>query len=260
MIKVRITDVKPSASRHILTVLHIWQFCVWELTACVPVSKIKQYSCKRKGMICVLNSFPDFMQQWKFTPRIWRLVIYFAYGSVKAWSVSSIVSFSDSMKALLFVSHPDLVTCLFHFQIAWRLCCLSPTRTWWLACFTFRQHESFAVLSLPWLGHLSLSFSDSMKALPFFSHPDLVSRFAHTAKLNFTYYLKHGRPSYAFLSFLTEELEHKTSTLSPKRSVLCGLNYFVAVVVVFRNKYSILLELLQIDLFGLEDNRGINHP
>ena len=105
-----------------------------------------------------------------------------------------------------------------------------------------------------------------MKALPFFSHPDLVSRFAHTAKLNFTYYLKHGRPSYAFLSFLTEELEHKTSTLSPKRSVLCGLKYFAFVsfflvgVVVFRNKYSILLELPQIDLFGLEDNGGVNHP
>ena len=105
-----------------------------------------------------------------------------------------------------------------------------------------------------------------MKALPFFSHPDLVTRFAHTAKLNFTYYLKHGRPSYAFLSFLTEELEHKTSTLSPKRSVMCGLNYFVflclfvVVVVVFRNKYSIILELLLIDLFGLEDNRNVNHP
>ena len=109
-------------------------------------------------MICVLNSFPDFTQQWKFTPRTWRLVIYFAYGSVKAWSVSSIVSFSDSMKALLFVSHPDLVTCLFHFQTAWKLCRSFPTLTWSLISFIFRQHEGFAVLLPPGLDESLCSY------------------------------------------------------------------------------------------------------
>ena len=142
MIKVRITDVKPLASRHLLTVLHIWQFWVWELTACVPVSKIKQYSCERKGMVCVLNSFPDFTQQWNFTPINWRLVFHFAYGSVKAWRVSSILSFSHSLKALPFFPYLDLITRFFHFQTAWRLCRSSPTRTWSLALLTLQSSTS----------------------------------------------------------------------------------------------------------------------
>ncbi|KAK7503511.1 hypothetical protein BaRGS_00005050 [Batillaria attramentaria] len=70
---------------------------------------------------------------------------------------------------------------------------------------------------------------DGMKSLPYFSHSDLVSHFAHTAKLNFTYYLRHGRPSYAFLSFLSEELDQKTTTLSPKRvQGACGIALWLA--------------------------------
>ncbi|XP_070207763.1 spatacsin-like isoform X2 [Littorina saxatilis] len=81
-----------------------------------------------------------------------------------------------------------------------------------------------------WQSTNAIAAEDGMKILPYFSHPDLVSRFAHTAKLNFTYYLKHGRPSYAFLSFLSEELEHKTSTLSPKRvHAACGVALWLAV-------------------------------
>ncbi|XP_076465994.1 spatacsin-like [Babylonia areolata] len=81
-----------------------------------------------------------------------------------------------------------------------------------------------------WQSTHSASSEDGMKVLPYFSQPQLVSQFAHTASLHFTYYLKHGRPTFAFLSFLTEELEHRTSTLSPKRvGAACGVALWLCV-------------------------------
>ncbi|KAL8574758.1 hypothetical protein ACOMHN_035875 [Nucella lapillus] len=81
-----------------------------------------------------------------------------------------------------------------------------------------------------WQSTNTAAAEDGVKVLPYFSQPDLVSRFAHGTKLNLTYYLKHGRPTYALLSFLAEELEHKTSTLSPKRVAgACGVALWLCV-------------------------------
>ena len=40
--------------------------------------------------------------------------------------------------------------------------------------------------------------------LPHFSHPQLVSNFAQVAHLRYDYYLREGRPMYAYLMFQKE--------------------------------------------------------
>lgn len=42
--------------------------------------------------------------------------------------------------------------------------------------------------------------------LPHFSSPPLVSRFALVENLDFLFYLRHGRPAFAFATFLTQQL------------------------------------------------------
>lgn len=42
--------------------------------------------------------------------------------------------------------------------------------------------------------------------LPHFSSPHLVSRFALVEHLDFLFYLRHGRPSFAFATFLSQQL------------------------------------------------------
>ncbi|ESP01289.1 hypothetical protein LOTGIDRAFT_157467 [Lottia gigantea] len=81
-----------------------------------------------------------------------------------------------------------------------------------------------------WQDSNVLAGEDCQKTLPYFSQPELVSQFAYAEKLRFTYYLKQGRPCYAFLSFLAEELSPGTSTLSNKRiQTACGISLWVAV-------------------------------
>lgn len=47
---------------------------------------------------------------------------------------------------------------------------------------------------------------DTASQLPHFSSPDLVSKYAVVERLNYAYYLHHGRPSFAFGTFLVQEL------------------------------------------------------
>ncbi|XP_050923326.1 spatacsin-like, partial [Lates calcarifer] len=42
--------------------------------------------------------------------------------------------------------------------------------------------------------------------LPHFSSPHLVNRFALVENLDFLYYLRHGRPSFAYATFLVQQL------------------------------------------------------
>lgn len=51
-------------------------------------------------------------------------------------------------------------------------------------------------------------FAPSAEAseLPHFSSPHLVSRFALVEKLDFLFYLRHGRPSFAYATFLIQDL------------------------------------------------------
>ncbi|KAM6200902.1 spatacsin isoform 2-T2 [Rhynchocyon petersi] len=47
---------------------------------------------------------------------------------------------------------------------------------------------------------------DASGELPHFSRPDLVTKYAIVERLNFAYYLHHGRPAFAFGTFLVQEL------------------------------------------------------
>ena len=55
---------------------------------------------------------------------------------------------------------------------------------------------------------------DAASQLPHFSSPDLVGKYAVVERLNYAYYLRHGRPSFAFGTFLVQEL---TKSKTPKQ-------------------------------------------
>ena len=61
-------------------------------------------------------------------------------------------------------------------------------------------------------------FVDVMQEMPHFSQPELVSRYAYKERLPFTYYLTKGRPSFAFVTFVSQHNVY--SKMGPKRSVL----------------------------------------
>uniref|UniRef100_A0A8C5P045 SPG11, spatacsin vesicle trafficking associated n=1 Tax=Jaculus jaculus TaxID=51337 RepID=A0A8C5P045_JACJA len=63
-----------------------------------------------------------------------------------------------------------------------------------------------------WQSANTLAIGDASSQLPHFSSPDLVNNYAIVEHLNFAYYLHHGRPSFAFGTFLVQELiKSKTS-------------------------------------------------
>ncbi|XP_007619545.2 spatacsin isoform X1 [Cricetulus griseus] len=57
-----------------------------------------------------------------------------------------------------------------------------------------------------WQSANTLAIGDTTNRLPHFSSPDLVSKYAVVERLNYAYYLHHGRPSFAFGTFLVQEL------------------------------------------------------
>ncbi|XP_067827395.1 spatacsin [Heptranchias perlo] len=62
-----------------------------------------------------------------------------------------------------------------------------------------------------WQSANLLSTCDLSNDLPHFSCPDLVNKYAITERLDFSYYLRHGRPSYAFATFLVQQLAKSSS-------------------------------------------------
>ncbi|XP_060065527.1 spatacsin-like [Ylistrum balloti] len=71
---------------------------------------------------------------------------------------------------------------------------------------------------------------DSLRQLPHFSMAELVNRFAYTETIRYPYYLRQGRPSFAFASFLAEQLDTDPTTLSNK-SILaaCGTALWIGI-------------------------------
>ncbi|XP_060709188.1 spatacsin [Hemiscyllium ocellatum] len=67
-----------------------------------------------------------------------------------------------------------------------------------------------------WQSANVLSTCDLSNDLPHFSCPDLVNKYAITERLDFSYYLRHGRPSYAFATFVVQQLAKSSS---PKQSI-----------------------------------------
>lgn len=55
---------------------------------------------------------------------------------------------------------------------------------------------------------------DASSDLPHFSCPELVNKYAVMERLDFLYYLRHGRPSFAFGTFLVQQL---VKSKSPKQ-------------------------------------------
>ncbi|NXI39236.1 SPTCS protein, partial [Galbula dea] len=57
-----------------------------------------------------------------------------------------------------------------------------------------------------WQSSNTLAASDASGELPHFSAPELVNRHAVRERLDFRYYLQHGRPAFAFGTFLLQQL------------------------------------------------------
>ncbi|NWV63788.1 SPTCS protein, partial [Malurus elegans] len=57
-----------------------------------------------------------------------------------------------------------------------------------------------------WQSTNTLAVSDAWSELPHFSCPELVGRHAVLERLDFLYYLRHGRPAFAFGTFLVQQL------------------------------------------------------
>ncbi|XFF81322.1 hypothetical protein AB1E18_007541 [Capra hircus] len=67
-----------------------------------------------------------------------------------------------------------------------------------------------------WQSANTLAIGDAASQLPHFSSPDLVGKYAVVERLNYAYYLRHGRPSFAFGTFLVQEL---TKSKTPKQLI-----------------------------------------
>ncbi|XP_076983833.1 spatacsin isoform X2 [Tamandua tetradactyla] len=67
-----------------------------------------------------------------------------------------------------------------------------------------------------WQSANTLAIGDASSDLPHFSSADLVNKYAVVERLNFAYYLHHGRPSFAFGTFLVQEL---TKSKTPKQLI-----------------------------------------
>ncbi|KAJ8344407.1 hypothetical protein SKAU_G00317360 [Synaphobranchus kaupii] len=65
-----------------------------------------------------------------------------------------------------------------------------------------------------WQSANTLGPNDPSAELPHFSSPHLVSKYALVESLDFLYYLRHGRPSFAFGTFLVQQLATSNSLAS----------------------------------------------
>uniref|UniRef100_A0A2K6FDC4 SPG11 vesicle trafficking associated, spatacsin n=1 Tax=Propithecus coquereli TaxID=379532 RepID=A0A2K6FDC4_PROCO len=89
-----------------------------------------------------------------------------------------------------------------------------------LLCLTFPLFQSLSPFDpsrlFAWQSANTLAIGDASSHLPHFSSPDLVNKYAIVERLNFAYYLHHGRPSFAFGTFLVQEL---TKSKTPKQLI-----------------------------------------
>ncbi|NXI71697.1 SPTCS protein, partial [Anseranas semipalmata] len=82
-----------------------------------------------------------------------------------------------------------------------------------------------------WQSTNTLAVSDTSSDFPHFSSPELVNKYAIMERLDFLYYLHHGRPSFAFGTFLVQQL---VKSKSPKQLIqqagneayILGLSFF----------------------------------
>ncbi|NXN39089.1 SPTCS protein, partial [Rhinoptilus africanus] len=67
-----------------------------------------------------------------------------------------------------------------------------------------------------WQSTNTLAVSDASSNFPHFSSPELVNKYAIMERLDYLYYLQHGRPSFAFGTFLVQQL---IKSKSPKQLI-----------------------------------------
>ena len=65
--------------------------------------------------------------------------------------------------------------------------------------------------------HIHFCFTESPKVMPYFSQTDMVTKHGYTEKIRYMYYLKQGRPSFAFVSFLAEAYDMEPTGISQQR-------------------------------------------
>jgi spatacsin len=56
--------------------------------------------------------------------------------------------------------------------------------------------------------------------MPYFSQTDMVTKYGYAEKIRYMYYLKQGRPSFAFVSFLAEAYDKEPTGISQQRYVI----------------------------------------
>jgi len=80
-----------------------------------------------------------------------------------------------------------------------------------VSCFVAERHFLCLIYQLV---IMMLFFLDASSDFPHFSSPELVNKYAVMERLDFLYYLHHGRPSFAFGTFLVQQL---AKSKSPKQ-------------------------------------------
>uniref|UniRef100_A0A8B9PSW5 SPG11 vesicle trafficking associated, spatacsin n=1 Tax=Apteryx owenii TaxID=8824 RepID=A0A8B9PSW5_APTOW len=105
-----------------------------------------------------------------------------------------------------------------------------------------------------WQSTNTLALSDTSSDFPHFSSPELVNKYAIMERLDFLYYLHHGRPSFAFGTFLVQQL---VKSKSPKQLIQQAGNEAYILALSFFHTPSIgaacvcFLELLGLDSLKL---------
>ncbi|XP_071954480.1 spatacsin-like isoform X2 [Antedon mediterranea] len=79
--------------------------------------------------------------------------------------------------------------------------------------------------------NVAIREEDQRYKMPQFSDSDLVSKYGHKEDLDFTYYLKQGRPSFAFTSFVEHQIElggtsKKRISQAQAKACLIALKHF----------------------------------
>ncbi|KAK1198478.1 SPTCS protein, partial [Pygoscelis papua] len=105
-----------------------------------------------------------------------------------------------------------------------------------------------------WQSTNTLAVSDASSDFPHFSSPELVNKYAIMERLDFLYYLHHGRPSFAFGTFLVQQL---VKSKSPKQLIQQAGNEAYILALSFFSVPSVgaacvcFLELLSLDSLKL---------
>ncbi|NWH26520.1 SPTCS protein, partial [Grus americana] len=105
-----------------------------------------------------------------------------------------------------------------------------------------------------WQSTNTLAVSDASSDFPHFSSPELVNKYAVMERLDFLYYLHHGRPSFAFGTFLVQQL---VKSKSPKQLIQQAGNEAYVLALSFFSVPSVgaacvcFLELLGLDSLKL---------